>query len=226
MTAEVGKTAAERWFERYLRAHGYSYEYEPDLGVDKRPDFLIERNDVRVVFDVKPFETVPALQKKLEGATSAMMLSDDEVYGPMRSAVRQAAKQLKPLADSGMPLVVVLANPLGYRVHLNMEHLIEAMFGNPGFAGPFNAETGTVGEMKFEYGRDGKLRNDHPYISAVMILREIDLAVEYQRSWGEEWTKSRPKLTLEKDGYEGYAKAMREELADWKAHKKMVKVPS
>jgi|GEM_PF-5719424 len=229
MAAELGKTESERWFERYLRAHGYSYDYEPDLGVEKRPDFLIERKDVRVVCEIKAFETVPALQKKLEGATQPMMASDDEVYGPMRSAVREASKQLKPLADAGMPLVVVLANPLGYRVHLNIEHLIEAMFGNPGWAGRFDAETGTVEEMKFEYGRDGKLRNDHPYISALLILREVDLELEYQHKWSEERNKDRPKLTLGEDGIEGIeavAKAIEEELADWEEHKRTSDVPS
>jgi hypothetical protein len=226
MSEEFGKTDAERWFERYLRDHGYSYDYEPDLGVGKHPDFVIERNGVKVVCEVKAFEQVPALQKKLEGRTAPVMASDDEVYGPIRSAVRQAAKQLKPLADAGLPLVVVLANPLGFVVHLNMERLIEAMFGNPGWAGKFDAEKGEVEDMKFEYGRDGKLRNDHPYISAVVILREIDLEDEYQRKWSEERQKDRPKLTLEKDGIDGFAKAVEEEVADWEEHQKTAEIPS
>jgi hypothetical protein len=226
MTEEYGKNDAERWFERYLSAHGYEYEYEPDLGVEKRPDFLIERDGLRVVCEVKAFEQVPALQKKLEAATGPVMASSDEVYGPMRSAVRQAASQLKPLADSGLPLVVVLANPLDYRVQLDIKHLIEAMFGNPGWAGAFNAEKGEIEGLNFEYGRDGKLRTDHPYISAVVILREIDLEEEYRREWAVGWRKGRPKLTLEKDGYEGFGREIEEELADWDEHKKTAKIPS
>lgn len=226
MPAELGRNEAERWFERYLHDHEYEYDYEPDLGVTKRPDFVIERNDVKVVCEVKAFEKVPALQKRLDGATGPVMASSDEVYGPMRSAVREAAAQLKPLADSGLPLVVVLANPLGYLIQLNMDHLIEAMFGNPGWAGKFDAEKGQVEEMKFEYGRDGKLRNDHPYITGVLILREIDLEAEYQRKWGRERQKGRPKLTLVKDGIDGYAKAIEEEIADWEEHKKTAAIPT
>jgi hypothetical protein len=57
------------------------------------------------------------------------------------------------------------------------------MFGNPGFVGDYNAEEGRVEEFRFQLGRDGRLRNDHPYISGVGILRERDLAYEYQEQW-------------------------------------------
>jgi hypothetical protein len=107
-----------------------------------------------------------------------------------------------------------------------MEHLIEAMFGNPGLAGKFNAEKGEVEDMKFQYGRDGKLRSDHRYISAVATLREIDLETEYQRNWGEERQKGRPRLTLEKDGIDGFAKAIKEEIADWEKHQKTTEIPT
>jgi hypothetical protein len=132
--AEVGQNDAERWFERYLHAHGYSYDYEPDLGVPTRPDFVIERAGDRVVCEVKSFEQVTKLEKRLDQTKGPTMMSDDEVYGPMRGAVKNAASQLKPLAGRGLPLVVVLANPKGHLVHLDMERLVEAMFGNPGWA--------------------------------------------------------------------------------------------
>jgi hypothetical protein len=50
---EQGKNEAERWFERYLCAHGYEYDYEPDLGVSTRSDFLVRRGDVELVCEVK-----------------------------------------------------------------------------------------------------------------------------------------------------------------------------
>lgn len=223
---EYGKNEGERWFERYLRDHGYKYDYEPDLGVGKMPDFVAERGSVRLVCEVKSFETPPALHVKLERASGPVMLSDDEVYRPMRSSVREAARQLKPLADADLPLVVVLANPLDYRIHLSMERLVEAMFGNPGWAGEFDAEKGQVEEMKFQYGRDGRLRNDHPYISAVAILREVDLKAEYQQAWSERRQEGRTKLTLKDDGIEAVAKAIQEERAHWKEHEKTAEIPS
>jgi hypothetical protein len=191
---EQGKNEAERWFERYLRAHGYGYEYEPDLGVTTRPDFLVRRGDVELVCEVKGFDQPTPLERQLRGTTQAVMISAEEEYGPMRHAVREAARQLKPLAGSDFPLIVVLANPMGYRVNLSLERLVEAMYGNPGLVGNFNAEKGEVENFRFELGRNGRLRNDHPYISAVAILRERARADEYYNGWRTEWKKGRTPL--------------------------------
>ncbi len=189
-----GKNEAERWFERYIRDHGYEYDYEPDLGVSTRPDFLVWRADVQIVCEVKGFDQPTPLERRLRGTSHTTMISSDEEYGPMRSAVREAARQLKPLAGSGYPLVVVLANPMGYRVNLSLEQLVEAMYGNPGLVGNFNAEKGEVEDFRFELGRDGRLRNDHPYISAVVILRERSRADEYYKEWRASWKKTRQPL--------------------------------
>jgi hypothetical protein len=191
---EHGVNEAERWFERYLRDHGYEYDYEPDFGVAKRPDFLIRRARVEIVCEVKGFDRPPALERRLAGTSRAVMVGDDEVYGPMRNSVREAARQLRPLAGSEWPLVVVLANPMGFYVHLSIERLVEAMFGNPGYAGRFDPEEGRVEEFHFEYGRDGRLRNDHPYISAVAILHERELAREHYDEWRAHWKQTRPPL--------------------------------
>jgi hypothetical protein len=52
---EQGRNDGERWFERYLRTHGYAYEYEPpDLGVSRRPDFLVRRDGVEIVLNYDP----------------------------------------------------------------------------------------------------------------------------------------------------------------------------
>jgi hypothetical protein len=191
---EQGKNDAERWFERYLRAHGYEYEYEPDLGVSTRPDFLVRRGDVELVCEVKGFDQPTPLEQRLRGTRQAVMISDDEEYGPMRNAVREAARQLKPLAGSRHPLAVVLANPKGYRVSLSLERLVEAMFGNPGYVGNYDAAKGEVEEFRFELGRDGRLRNDHPYISAVAILRERSRSDEHYDEWRTNWKKGRKPL--------------------------------
>jgi len=221
--AEVGQNDAERWFERYLRSHGYEYEYEPDHGVSKRPDFAIERTGDRVVCEVKAFDEVTKLEKRLSETRQATMMSDDEVYGPMRSAVGRAARQLKPLAGSGLPLVVVLANPKGQLVHLEMERLVEAMFGNPVWRGRFNPADGRVDDMQFDYGRDGRLRNDHPYISAVAILRERAAASEYHDRWREEWKSGRP--PLENPTYKDIVREFTEEQKAWDEHVAQAKIP-
>jgi hypothetical protein len=52
-------TASEVWFDTYLRAHGYKWEVEPDLGVQKRPDRLVMRDGLRAVCEVKQFDKDP-----------------------------------------------------------------------------------------------------------------------------------------------------------------------
>jgi hypothetical protein len=147
------RNEAEQWFKQYLDDHGYEYEYEPDLGVPTQPDFLVRGNGVELVCEVKAFEQVPALERRITGTNQPVMASSDEVYGPMRKAVRKAARQLKPLAGSPRPLIVVIANPMGFHVHLNLDRLTEAMFGNPGYVGRFIPEEGRVEGFQFEYAR-------------------------------------------------------------------------
>src|SRR6266496_2014734 len=52
-------TASEVWFDTYLRAHGYTWEPEPDLGIPKRPDRLIHRDGLSAVGEVKQFDKDP-----------------------------------------------------------------------------------------------------------------------------------------------------------------------
>src|SRR5690242_12530167 len=113
----VFKNDAEEWFARYLESEGYEFSYEADLGVPTRPDFLIRRKGESAICEVKSFEQVPKLEKRLAtGQPSA--ISAEELYGPVRGAVREAARNLKPLDGSGTALVVVLANPMGHLIQL------------------------------------------------------------------------------------------------------------
>lgn len=223
--AESRRNEAEDWFEQYLLDHGYSFEYEPDLDVQTRPDFIIDRAEVRVVCEVKGFPQPTAFKERLRRSVGAFTASDKEVYGPMRSAVREAARQLKPLASSGLPLVVVLADALDHVVHLDVEHLVEAMFGNPGWTGSLNQTTGELEDLHFAYGRDGRLRNDHPYIGGVLIVREVDLGNEYRQTWGRDWVAGRPPVSWKEHGIEAVVEAMEEEREAWDAHAAGADIP-
>lgn len=215
---------AERWFERYLREHGFTHQYEPDLAdIDTHPDFLARRGDDELVCEVKGFEEVPPLERRLEGVTQPVMVSDEEEYGPARNAVREAARQLKPLDGSPWPLLVVLANPMGFHVNLNLDRLVEAMLGNPGWGGTFNPDEGRVEGMEFQFGRDGRPRNDHPYISAVVILHERELAQEHYTEWRTEWKKTRPPVNA-KDEVDLVSVFMEEQEA-WKASEASKNIP-
>jgi hypothetical protein len=129
------------------------------------------------------------------------VIPDAEVYGPIRNQVKEAAKQLKPLAVRGIPLVVVLANPDEARVNLSVESVIAALYGNPQWTMQIDTATGAaVDEGHLELGRDGKLTNDHAYLSAVVLLRRRELALD-----------ARDKILAElRKGYDGEATTVEE----------------
>ena len=52
-------TASEVWFDTYLRLHGYTWKPEPDVGIAKRPDRLIERDGAIALCEVKQFDKDP-----------------------------------------------------------------------------------------------------------------------------------------------------------------------
>ncbi len=170
------KTSGDELFERYLCDHQIDPgPHEPDLshlGIVKRPDFLPRRGESRIACEVEQFAPGASKLEKRLATTRVGSFGSSEVYGPVRRRVASAAKQLKPLRDLDIPLVVVLANPDGAMVALTVEDVLAALFGNQTYVMPIDAALGSaVGEGRFEFGRDGKLTNDHAYVSAVALLR-------------------------------------------------------
>src|SRR5256885_349453 len=98
------ETESEKWFERYLATAGYAWQYEPDLGVPTRPDYLVSSDAGQLVAEVKEFDAPPASSTR---PGRAFVLSPKEEFGQVRRLIRRAAPQLKPLADRGWPLVAV-----------------------------------------------------------------------------------------------------------------------
>lgn len=97
---------------------------------------------------------------------------------PIRNQIAEAAPQLKPLANSGMPLVVALANPLSRPAPFEASMVIAAMYGEPAYTFPAD---GGAGRMTL--GLNGKLTNDHPYISAVIALPPDVHGIELASRW-------------------------------------------
>ena len=173
------KTTADEWFERYLLDHGFDPgEHEPDLSswdVQTHPDYLPTGDAGQIACEVKQFGKDLKLARRL-AEQRYVAASDAEVYGPIRNQVAEAASQLKPLGSRQMPLVVVLANPAGAPVDLSFDHVIAALYGNTQWTVAIDPSTGgAVDEGRFELGRDGKLTNDHAYLSAVALLRRREL---------------------------------------------------
>lgn len=142
-------------------------------GIEKKPDYLVCRDAIEIVCEVKEFKT-RAITEHLEKMGGAAFLPEKLVYGPVRAKIDDAAPQLKPLVGRGLPLVVVLSNPHRADVHMDPEDIALAMYGNPAYTITVGPE-GAVGEGTYFAGRDGELTGHHPYISAVVTLHERGL---------------------------------------------------
>ena len=196
---------AEQQFAAYLDSHGYTWSHEPDyqteLGLPAlpatKPDFLVACGGMRAVFEVRQFETT-AIRDALVLAGGYMSTGPREAYKSLRSALVEKAKQLRPLDGAGLPLVIVLANPLGADVILDEHHVTAAMFGNPSFNIPIDPATGGAPEGAqmhwalenygvfcspvFDGGEIRSWENRNPHISAVAVVHER----LYSTDWREE----------------------------------------
>ena len=182
-------TASELLFERYLDVHGYVGERDVDwrrrygVSTARDPDFLVSRaGEELAICEVKEFAS-SKLDRRL-ALQSFFSAGGDEVFGTAADAVQSAAlEQLRPFAGVGLPLVVVLANPHGVMVPLAPRELVMSLLGTTEVAvvpvapdapaGPPAVERALTGRGAL-VARDanGVVHNPHPYLSAVVVVRE------------------------------------------------------
>jgi hypothetical protein len=87
-----GMNEAEQRFADYLDAHGYDWAFEPDyqaqLGLSEplrtEPDFLVRRNDLCAVSEVRQFES-SHIRDAVAKAGGHSSLGPKVVYGALRS---------------------------------------------------------------------------------------------------------------------------------------------
>lgn len=159
----------EALFKRYLHDSGYDIlAYEPDLGNSKRPDFLISAQGNEIVAEVESFNTPPLPAAPPRSGFVSMVPQ----LRTVRRKITAGAEQLKGIEDR--PLMVVLANPRNSWVPLEGPMFIGAMYGD------MQASFTPDGDLILNSGRNGRLhvtepdgsvRGNHPYLSAVAVLR-------------------------------------------------------
>ncbi|MFI5748993.1 hypothetical protein ACIBBE_24375 [Streptomyces sp. NPDC051644] len=176
----IGELAEAR-VAQYLRERGYTFEVEPEFGTGRHPDYLISAGEHTIVAEVKAFETYGMFQVPVAGQVMTRSLED--ALSPIRKQIKKAAGQLRGLQDRRWPLVVVLDNPGGRPIPLDSPHMVlSAMYGDLTLQASFEPDGG-LGEFQPVAGRNGSLRTDHPYISAVAVVRREDHAA----LWAAEW---------------------------------------
>jgi len=178
--ASSNKTASEARFERYLIEHGYRFEHHPSMSITKRPDYLFERGSEQAVCEVKEFRT-RRISERLSHMGGTAVMSPKDVFGAVRNAVDDAAAQLKPLAGKNLALVVLLANPHVADVMLDVDHVVWALYGNPGWRIAVHRESGETEPGQHFAGGDGALTAKHAYVSAVVTLHER----EFEQDWAD-----------------------------------------
>ena len=144
---------AEQRFADYLDVHGYDWLIEPDYQEEPRlqepvavsPDFLVTRNGIRAICEVKHFETT-AFRDTLSQFGGYMSTGSEVILKPIPRAFGEKADHIRPFAGAGGPLAIVLANPLGADVILDADHVIAAMVGNPSVQIPIDPATGGAPE--------------------------------------------------------------------------------
>jgi hypothetical protein len=153
-------------FEACLGERGFVVpEHEPDLGIGSRPDYMVEREGARCVVEVKSFarDAWP-----IRRGTTSML----RVLKPIRGQIHNAARQLRDAESLELPLVVVLTDPLRSMWGLLRPfEVIAAMHGDPMVHLQTTGHE-AVGPARMVAGRNGELRNDHPYVSAVVVINE------------------------------------------------------
>ena len=180
------------WFEEYLDALGLEHEYEPDLGTKKKPDYRVTTPTGSVVCEVKAFSPQPM---PAEGFYVREMR---EVLTTSRNSIRSAARQLRELAGQRLPLVIVLANPAD--AHVSLDHVVHAMYGDMQGVITGHGDGSTSSELLATL--NGRLRNDHPYVSGVLVLRKGSRQQDALREWQPSRDDLTPaEFTAELNGY-------------------------
>lgn len=139
MTRKSVKPIGEMLFERYLDEHDLKYEYQPDLGKGKLPDYLVKGQDASPLCEVTDLEIgeidkpviaqLDANRKEfghgISGSHAAGVLSIDAIQQRIRDKLTRELGQLGPFRGR-YPLVVVLHNH-GTVVHLDDFNIVGAM---------------------------------------------------------------------------------------------------
>lgn len=166
---------AERRFAWLLRQRGYLFWTEDRLEEvmavrGKRPDFYVRTASFGdLIAEVESFEEPTLLDRKAMAGSRSGFINPKPLLGRMKNAIRRAADQLKPYAEDGLPLLVVLDNWRRVGLPLEETDLIQ-VFGDLIFVATFDPVKGRATDRRWEHGRGRQLGPKYrTYVSAVVV---------------------------------------------------------
>ena len=163
------RTEGDLIFEKYLSERGFVVpEHEPDLGIGVRPEYLLDVEGDRCLVEVKEF--APSSWPLGSGGIH----SQQQVLKPIRGQIHEAARKLRRARELKLPLVAVLTDPHQAMWGLLQPfELIAAIDGDMEVRIPISTTgSGPIGPAALATGRNGELRHDHPYLTAVVVVHE------------------------------------------------------
>jgi hypothetical protein len=173
-TPDVVENVAERRFAWLLKQRGYGFWLEDQLEEKievraTRPDFYVETPaNGSFLVEVESFEKPGPLRGLSRGGARAV--NTELVFKRIRTAVQDAAEQLRPYKELGIPMLVVLDNWRMVGIPSNVVDLRNALFGTLEFRFPVNLDTGAgvMDEAHWHHG-GGQFFNpkEKLYIGAV-----------------------------------------------------------
>jgi hypothetical protein len=170
----TGKTAGHKLFEDFLHKQGgYDFVFQPDLAAELGaeidhacPDYLVRWPGGLALCEVKDFPRSALNDRpKLGGYVAA---SDAEVYGPIRNKLRQGARSLWGLRGLGVPLVIVLTDPVGVVIDLSPYADAGLIVAVVNVDHPAGEDSLAAGEPTPD--RDGLMVGPPGHISAVVVV--------------------------------------------------------
>jgi hypothetical protein len=127
---------------------------------------------------VKEFTRTAAEQRLLREGGG--VFSDKETLGPIRDSVRAAARDLRPLEGSGIPLVAVLTNPRHVWVDLDHFGITHAILGNPAVQIQVGPGADPTHEGTPIATMDGVMLRERRYVSAIVVVHSSERADVYE----------------------------------------------
>jgi hypothetical protein len=180
---QKSKNKSEKIFERYLNSNGFrgKWTYEPSIaGKSRKPDYLLDHNGQKCLFEVKELRRKPNLPT--EGT------SWFDPYSSLRSEINEARKQFKGYKEYSCSLVVFNVGDL--HAILKPICVFGAMLGNLGVTGDIERTEGKLFERTkknaFLYG--GKMidnkgeRLQNTTISTIVVLEEYIDSIDVRKA--------------------------------------------